>query len=183
MAALQQISPYEEEQYRVDTCNIQLCHRPVVDALAALRPKNKYAALPYLGAFGWQEVMDRLRDNLEKKEQEWGGTEVYIIAFRSKRREVNNDGHTRLLEGLDRASVLEAVQSGGLLKYWFGTPDAAGYNLATCKSCLASYDLGWLIGILGQVFGPAKRKLFRERGAPATRMQSQSHQRFMPGTV
>ena len=34
---------------------------------------------------------------------------------------------------LDKNSHAEAVRSGGLLKYWYGEPDAEGANLATCK--------------------------------------------------
>lgn len=37
------------------------------------------------------------------------------------------------LRVLDERSHEEAVDSGGLLKYWFGEGNARGENLATCK--------------------------------------------------
>ncbi|PWN44365.1 hypothetical protein IE81DRAFT_273627, partial [Ceraceosorus guamensis] len=53
----------------------------------------------------------------------------YGVIFRSKRRPfVHNIG----LYEADRLAHEEAVSSGGLMMYWYGTPDALGSNLATC---------------------------------------------------
>ena len=56
--------------------------------------------------------------------------DFYVIVFRSK---VNQHADRQLLGELDKAAHLEAVESGGLLKYWFGEPDEAGRILATCE--------------------------------------------------
>lgn len=54
----------------------------------------------------------------------------YGVAFRSKRR-VGSES-TNLYED-DRRSHEEAVNSGGLLMYWYGRPsEQTGHNLATC---------------------------------------------------
>ena len=51
------------------------------------------------------------------------------VIFRSKRR---IGSETTSLYAADRLAHEEAVNSGGLLMYWFGVPDSEGMNLATC---------------------------------------------------
>ncbi|PWN35958.1 uncharacterized protein FA14DRAFT_112158, partial [Meira miltonrushii] len=54
----------------------------------------------------------------------------YGVAFRSKRR-IGSES-LNLYEA-DRRSHEEAVDSGGLLMYWYGSPnESTGHNLATC---------------------------------------------------
>lgn len=52
-----------------------------------------------------------------------------IVVFRSQ---VPPTTSRHALGELDQRSHAEAMKSGGLLKYWFGMPDADGRNLATC---------------------------------------------------
>ncbi|KAI9720982.1 MAG: hypothetical protein M1828_005454 [Chrysothrix sp. TS-e1954] len=54
---------------------------------------------------------------------------LHGVVFRSRR--APGSTSTDLYEA-DRLAHEEAVNSGGLLMYWYGTPDAAGNNLATC---------------------------------------------------
>lgn len=54
----------------------------------------------------------------------------YGVAFRSKRR---SGSESLNLYEADRRSHEEAVDSGGLLMYWYGSPNPiTGHNLATC---------------------------------------------------
>lgn len=52
------------------------------------------------------------------------------MVFRSRLREGVDKGR---LGDLDREAHGEAVEGGGLLKYWFGDGDEGGFNLATCR--------------------------------------------------
>lgn len=71
--------------------------------------------------FNW----DQLPDLPQEMEHTW-----YGVAFRSKRRKGSES--TNLYED-DRRSHEEAVNSGGLLMYWYGKPsEKTGHNLATC---------------------------------------------------
>lgn len=71
--------------------------------------------------FNWDELPSLPIDD----EYTW-----YGVAFRSKRR-IGSESMN--LYEADRRSHEEAVDSGGLLMYWYGTPNAqTGHNLATC---------------------------------------------------
>lgn len=71
--------------------------------------------------FNW----DQLPSLPEEMEGTW-----YGVAFRSKRRLGSESAN--LYED-DRRSHEEAVNSGGLLMYWYGRPsEQTGHNLATC---------------------------------------------------
>ena len=60
-------------------------------------------------------------------------SKFYIVVFRSQLQQSTD----RLeLGAMDERSHAEANKSGGLLKYWFGSADAEGRNLATCKQCI-----------------------------------------------
>ncbi|KAH9935605.1 uncharacterized protein B0H18DRAFT_418165 [Fomitopsis serialis] len=79
-----------------------------------------YATVPYAEAFNWDEI-----DLPEDAEHEW-----YCVVFNSKRR-VGSDGSG--LYSADRLAHEEAVQNGGLIMYWYGTPHPeTRMNLATC---------------------------------------------------
>ncbi|CCM05718.1 uncharacterized protein FIBRA_07950 [Fibroporia radiculosa] len=81
---------------------------------------SDYASVPYDLAFNWEDL-----HLPESAEGEW-----YCVVFRSKRREGSNSGP---LYEADRKAHEEAVQNGGLLMYWYGTPHPeTGANLATC---------------------------------------------------
>jgi len=100
----------------IDEASLSL-HR----ALHHFRPITpEYASVSYPDAFNWDEL--RLP---EHDEREW-----YCVVFRSRRREGSNSGP---LYDADRKAHEEAVQNGGLLLYWYGTPHPeTRMNLATC---------------------------------------------------
>ena len=85
----------------------------------SLSAKNALTLVKKL--FNWDELPDLPED----VEYTW-----YGVVFRSKRREGSES--VNLYED-DRRSHEEAVNSGGLLMYWYGKPSAkTGHNLATC---------------------------------------------------
>ncbi|EJF65267.1 hypothetical protein DICSQDRAFT_177888 [Dichomitus squalens LYAD-421 SS1] len=90
-------------------------------ALHHFRPVTEdYATVPYHEAFNWNEL-----ELPEDEEREW-----YCVAFRSKRKEGSDGGP---LYDADRKAHEEAVQNGGLILYWYGTPHpTTSLNLATC---------------------------------------------------
>ncbi|KAH9931141.1 uncharacterized protein BXZ73DRAFT_90216 [Epithele typhae] len=90
-------------------------------ALHHFRPvTDEYATVPYADAFNWDEF-----ELPEDEEREW-----YCVAFRSKRRDGSDGGP---LYDADKKAHEEAVQNGGLILYWYGTPHPTnGLNLATC---------------------------------------------------
>ncbi|KAI0374190.1 hypothetical protein BV20DRAFT_607218 [Pilatotrama ljubarskyi] len=90
-------------------------------ALHHFRPvTEEYAKTPYSEAFNWNELELPLDE-----EREW-----YCVVFRSKRREGSDGGP---LYEADKKAHEEAVQNGGLILYWYGTPHPeTGLNLATC---------------------------------------------------
>ena len=96
--------------------------------------RDDYATAPYEDSFNWAEVLDELKRLCEAEEGfHWQEKTFYIVAFRSKVRQTTDRNY---LGALDEASHLEATEGGGLLKYWFGEPDAMGRNLATCRCIL-----------------------------------------------
>ncbi|KAI0645538.1 hypothetical protein C8Q79DRAFT_1010482 [Trametes meyenii] len=79
-----------------------------------------YANTSYAEAFNWEELKLPLEE-----EREW-----YCVVFRSKRREGSDGGP---LYEADKKAHEEAVQNGGLILYWYGTPHPkTSLNLATC---------------------------------------------------
>ena len=96
--------------------------------LQSTRPD--YATAPYMSSFNWSEVFEILRGLCARTGIHWQRTDFYVVIFRSKLR-AEADG-ARLGE-LDQMSHQEACASGGLLQYWFGSPDAERRNLATCE--------------------------------------------------
>ncbi|KAJ3391037.1 hypothetical protein HDU80_011130 [Chytriomyces hyalinus] len=71
--------------------------------------------------FNWDEVASRLG-------KEWAG-EWYIVAFRSVR---NDRADAKALYEADGLAHKEALESGGLLKYWYGSLNERRQCLAMC---------------------------------------------------
>ncbi|ORY93637.1 hypothetical protein BCR43DRAFT_497281 [Syncephalastrum racemosum] len=80
-----------------------------------------YAKAPLADVFNWDEVAGRLGPNTEG---DW-----FIVAFRSVRRA---DANHQLLFEADAQAQQEAIQSGGLLKYWYGDLNQHRECLAMC---------------------------------------------------
>ncbi|KAI5808706.1 hypothetical protein DFH27DRAFT_522125 [Peziza echinospora] len=143
-----QSSPYPSHTHLLPLLTLSPALRLVSIALTALAPITpQYATTAYKHAFNWPVIVSTLRelhqtnvlpqdDETESEaapssssEKPFPHTEAYIIVFRSR---VPPDYNAPRLHDLDILAHEEANLSGGLLKYWFGTPDADGRNLATC---------------------------------------------------
>jgi hypothetical protein len=130
---LLQASPYSDRPHLLDLTTLTKPLQLFAEALTAMRwIKQEFATSPYDKAFNWDSVVDTFSRtiNVEQPHNIPEKLDFYVIVFRSK---VNQYADRQLLGELDKAAHLEAVESGGLLKYWFGEPDEAGRNLATCK--------------------------------------------------
>ena len=101
-------------------------------ALSHLRLASPdYAVVRYDDVFDLDALMTKLRSLANQVGVEWKQQDFYVVEFRSKlKHEYDGDR----LAYLDKESHKEAVASGGLLKYWFGVPNACQQNLATCMS-------------------------------------------------
>jgi hypothetical protein len=131
-------SPYLEDQHKLDLSILDHANRLMALALTALHSATPdYAACEYEQAFNWSEVMEKLKSMAQEERVVWKQQTFYVVEFRSKLKEAIN---TDLLFQLDEQSHAEAVESGGLLKYWYGSPDDEKLNLATCESSNAFHD-------------------------------------------
>ncbi|KAK6426136.1 hypothetical protein LTR95_016168, partial [Oleoguttula sp. CCFEE 5521] len=118
-----QASPYTTRDHLLDLAtlspSLQLFAKSLVH-MQAIRPD--YATAPYPKAFNWQSIVDAYC-TIAMNDQAQPCLEplhVFVIVFRSR---INIDADRVLLGQLDAAAHVEAVDGGGLLKYWFGTPD------------------------------------------------------------
>jgi hypothetical protein len=103
--------------------------------------KEDYAIADYMTSFNWDEILDILRTLATTEGHVWREQDFYTVIFRSRLR---SDIDEQRLHDLDKDSHREAVESGYLLKYWFGKRDHEERNLATCKSFLRMEILtGW----------------------------------------
>lgn len=125
------VSPYTSESHTLDLNTLETPQQLMAKALtlmASLRPD--YALAPYSEAFNWSTVINALDVLVKEQKFTWTSQEFYIIVFRSQ---LAPTADYLLLGEMDERSHVEATKSGGLLKYWFGEPDADGHNLATCN--------------------------------------------------
>lgn len=137
-------SPYNDEPHLLDLDTLDTQSRLLALALASFKPiRDDYATAEYLDSFNWQEVFDLVKAFSEAEGHTWTKQSFYVVAFRSKLQPgVDMDR----LHALDAYSHQEAVASGGLLKYWFGTKNEERRNLATCecyRKCLAKRTAGY----------------------------------------
>lgn len=125
------VSPYLETEHQLDLSTVNTTNRIFAQALTILEPTTpEYATTAYSETFNWPEVFIAVRNLASAESFEFPRTEFYVVEFRSQLRETI-DNH-RLFK-LDKESHREATAAGGLLKYWFGSPDLQRRNLATCK--------------------------------------------------
>jgi hypothetical protein len=130
---LLQASPYSDRSHLLDLTTLDKPLQLFAEALTGMRwIKQEFATEPYDKAFNWDSILDIFSRTIraEQLDSMPEKLEFYVIVFRSR---VNQHADRHLLGQLDKAAHLEAVESGGLLKYWFGEPDEAGRNLATCE--------------------------------------------------
>ena len=125
-------SPYWETGHLLDLGSIGTPQRLLAKALTVMAPiRGDYATAPYSDAFNWGLVVSVLKSLVEIESYAWKHQSFYVVVFRSQVPPTTDRSH---LAALDRRSHAEAMESGGLLKYWFGTLDVDGRNMATCKS-------------------------------------------------
>lgn len=123
-------SPYTTAPHLLDLRTLDLPNQLLARALTILTPiRDDYATAPYLDAFNWTAVFEYLHDLTETAGYHWTRQTFYVVAFRSI---LNPDVDGEWLGALDAHSHREATESGGLLKYWFGSKNARRENLATC---------------------------------------------------
>ncbi|EGX53269.1 hypothetical protein AOL_s00006g135 [Orbilia oligospora ATCC 24927] len=124
-------SPYTDKDHLLDLNTLARPHQLLAKALTIMNAKTgEYAIEPYHEAFNWDEILIALRKLSKREDYVFPRSEFYIIVFRSR---LPFDADRRHLGKLDEDAHVEAVESGQLLKYWFGTPHpVTGRNLATC---------------------------------------------------
>lgn len=132
-------SPYDDPVNHLNLQELELPYRLFALALTQfnnIRPD--YATAPYVESFNLPFVFSVLRRLCERHGIHWQRTEFYLVIFRSQL--LRTADRVRLGE-LDKNSHEEACASGGLLTYWFGSPDADMRNLATCELFLSIFSL------------------------------------------
>ncbi|KAK3352837.1 hypothetical protein B0T25DRAFT_194973 [Lasiosphaeria hispida] len=124
------VSPYTEQDHLLDLETLDVENQLLALSLAELEClRDDYATAPYLEIFNWDHVVATLRALAHARNHVWKETSFYIVAFRSQ---IPPTTIYADLGVLDKAAHIEATTSGGFLKYWFGSPDVDGRNLATC---------------------------------------------------
>ncbi|KAK0666453.1 hypothetical protein QBC41DRAFT_397986 [Cercophora samala] len=124
------VSPYTEQEHLLDLSTLDAENQLLALALTQLRClRDDYATAPYLDTFNWHNIIGSLRALAGQRQHAWRKTSFYVVAFRSR---IPPTTIYAELGTLDKAAHAEATSSGGFLKYWFGTPDTEGCNLATC---------------------------------------------------
>ncbi|KAK0620922.1 hypothetical protein B0T14DRAFT_431220 [Immersiella caudata] len=124
------VSPYTEQEHLLDLETLDAENQLLALALVSLKCiREDYATGPYLEIFNWEDVIETLRALARQRNHTWRETSFYVVAFRSQ---IPPTTVYADLGVLDKAAHIEATASGGFLKYWFGTPDVDGRNLATC---------------------------------------------------
>ncbi|KAI1334288.1 hypothetical protein F5Y15DRAFT_295503 [Xylariaceae sp. FL0016] len=124
------VSPYTEREHLLDLRSLDPENALLAQGLVrmkCLRPD--YATAPYVETFNWGEVVEEVARLAQQQGHSWKETSFYIVVFRSQ---IPPTTVYAELGALDKAAHAEATASGGFLKYWFGSPDKEGRNLATC---------------------------------------------------
>ncbi|KAI9810585.1 MAG: hypothetical protein M1826_003507 [Phylliscum demangeonii] len=129
-------SPYASLPHLLDLHRLSPHQQLLAQSLTTMTAtRPDYATCAYPDAFNWAAIIQRLQHLhlLQQPHLSWPGQAFYIVVFRSRLAPRANRAHLRRL---DQAAHAEAMRSGGLLKYWFGSADDDdGRNLATCIWC------------------------------------------------
>lgn len=124
------VSPYTALPQLLDLDSVSPQCQLLAKALTVLKPvRRDYATAPYVQAFNWSDVFKLLQRMARQEDQRWSKQSFYIVVFRSRLKAGVDRSE---LAALDKLAHEEASLSGGLLKYWYGVPDADDRNLATC---------------------------------------------------
>jgi len=131
-------SPYLEPSHLLDLATLDIQSSLLARALIALEPVTPlYATTTYSEALNWPTIFAHLEDLCSAQNYTWTAQSFYVVEFRSKLRVLTPEDRALLFD-LDKYSHAEANISGGLLKYWYGSPDTERRNLATCESTMLS---------------------------------------------
>ncbi|KAI0457569.1 hypothetical protein F5B21DRAFT_84541 [Xylaria acuta] len=123
-------SPYTEREHLLNLKSLDMENAILAQALVHLKClRPDYATAPYIDTFNWRQVVEQVKRLAQEKEHSWKGSSFFVVAFRSQ---IPPTTVYEDLGALDKAAHAEATASGGFLKYWFGSPDKDGKNLATC---------------------------------------------------
>ncbi|KAL8749156.1 MAG: hypothetical protein Q9199_007859 [Rusavskia elegans] len=124
------VSPYTTRPHLLDLTLLNGAQILLAKALTILAPvAASYATSPYISSFNWKAVFSLLAASAKASGYAWKEQFFYVIIFRSQ---IPPSTSRSDLAALDMKAHAEAMVGNGLLKYWFGTPDADGRNLATC---------------------------------------------------
>lgn len=124
------VSPYIQKAHLLDLSTTEHAQGLLAQALTLLvHIREDYATAVYIESFNWNEVMLALKALIVTTGFHWDSRIFFIVIFRSQVKPETDRSH---LADLDRRSHAEAMESGGLLKYWFGVPNSNRRNLATC---------------------------------------------------
>lgn len=130
----------DKETYLIDLNSLDLSDQLMTKALEHMSEVRSdyavYSEVDYKNAFNWPQLLKVLRDLARDSDYLWSEQRQYhVIAFYSQLKPSMNmsENMIKLLYSLDSAAFEEAMEGGGLLKYWFGKPDEELRNLATCK--------------------------------------------------
>ena len=124
-------SPYEAPEHRLDLKTLETADRIFAEALTLFKNiRPDYATSSYTASFNWDACLAKLRELASRENFHWAEKSFYVVVFRSC---LQQNIDKTLLFDLDRHSHREAMESGGLLMYWFGSPNENRRNLATCK--------------------------------------------------
>ena len=155
-----QSAPYAEPQHLLDLTALDLPNKLFSMALTKLEPVDDfYATTDYHKAFKWDDLLFNLNLLSVSSGYQWPEHSFYVVVFRSQLKA--GIDKERLFK-LDSKSHEEAVESGGLLKYWFGVANSEHRNLATCKFPfvpLTLFQVVLLTCSAGQVSGVTARML------------------------
>ncbi|KAI4149902.1 MAG: hypothetical protein LQ340_004383 [Diploschistes diacapsis] len=129
----------DKETYLIDLNSLDLSDQLMTKALEHMSEVRSdyavYSEVDYKNAFNWPQLLKVLRDLARDSDYLWSEQRQYhVIAFYSQLKPSMNmsENMIKLLYSLDSAAFEEAMEGGGLLKYWFGKPDEELRNLATC---------------------------------------------------
>ncbi len=124
-------SPYNDENHLLDLNSLGVEDRILSLALTTVRPvKPDYATLDLVDGLNAAEVNEMIQRLSSSLGLVWTSRSYYLVTFRSKMKPEYDQN--RLFE-LDKHSHEEAIQSGGLLKYWFGTVNEHRRHHALCR--------------------------------------------------
>ena len=133
-------SPYNLPDNLLDLSKYDHHVQNFAKALTLFKPvRDDYATAEYCDSFNLSTIFAFLSELNRASGLVWKRRQFYVVTFRS--RLTPNADSDRLFD-LDRHSHREAMESGGLIKYWYGAKDEERRNLATCK--LLSADMQYL---------------------------------------